>query len=542
MSNVADDCPEVAEMRQTWEMLEALMGGTREMREKGESLMPRFPNEDREAHQARIRTATLFPAYRRTVRVMAAKPFSKPVTLSDQVPQQLREWCDDIDLEGVNLHAFAAEMFEEGFYGLAAILVDVPRVSVPVGGTMTVAQQREAGLRPYLVRIKHDQLRGWRVEMRAGRPVFTMFRYCEEVTEPDGDFGTKEVEQIRVLTPGQWATYRKTKDTLGKEEWTLHEQGPRDIPNLGVVPIYGLREGFMDGDPPLEDLAYLNVKHWQSQSDQDTILHVARVPVLAVIGADNGQVGADGKPVPFKLTIGASSAVQLPKGADIRYVEHSGAAIGAGQASLDALEGQMIQAGAELLVRKPGTRTATEAAMDGDANRCDLQHMAQTFEDALDQALAIMAQVAKLPTGGNVTLYADYGASTLDGASAQLIQDWWQGGLISRDTAINELKRRGQLAEEVTAEDEAAKIAEEGPALGAMAEPAAPPQQDPQAQAADLLTKAISRHERHMNGTEPTSNASQMKMMDEMRRALALLTASPPPDNKGAMGGMDEAA
>jgi hypothetical protein len=485
MSNVADDCPEVAEMRETWEMLGALMGGTRKMRKAGEKLMPRFPNEDVKAHKARIDTATLFPAYRRTVRVMAGKPFSKPITLSENVPPQLRDWCDDIDLEGVNLHAFASEMFEESFFGLAAILVDVPRVSVAPGAVMTKAQQDAAGLRPYLVRIKHDQLRGWRVEMQAGRPVITMFRYSEKVSEPDGEFGAKEVEQIRVLTAGRWATYRKTKvSETAKEEWTLHEQGPREIPGLGVVPIYGLREGFMDGEPPLEDLAYLNVKHWQSQSDQDTILHVARVPVLAVIGADNGNTDASGKPVPFQLTIGASSAVQLPKGADIKYVEHTGAAIGAGQSALEALESQMIQAGAELLVKKPGTRTATESNNDAEANKCDLQRMAETFEDALDQALAIMAQVAKLPTGGNVTLFKDFGSGSLDSASAALVFEWWQGALISRETAINELKRRGQLTPEITAELEAVKIAEEGPSLGTMTEPAAPPQQDPQVQAA----------------------------------------------------------
>jgi hypothetical protein len=34
------------------------------------------------------------------------------------------------------------------------------------------------------------------------------------------------------------------------------------------------------------------------------------------------------------------------------------------------------------------------------------------------------------------------------------------------------------------------------------------------------LEKAIARHERHMNGTERTSESSQMKMMDEMKRAL----------------------
>jgi hypothetical protein len=50
---------------------------------------------------------------------------------------------------------------------------------------------------------------------------------------------------------------------------------------IPFVPLYGTRLAFMMGISPLRDVAYLNVKHWQSQSDQDTILHVARVPILA---------------------------------------------------------------------------------------------------------------------------------------------------------------------------------------------------------------------------------------------------------------------
>lgn len=43
------------------------------------------------------------------------------------------------------------------------------------------------------------------------------------------------------------------------------------------------------------------------------------------------------------------------------------------------------------------------------------------------------------------------------------------------------------------------------------------------------LRAAIARHERHMDGTEPTSDASQMKMMSEMKDALAELDAEKEP-------------
>jgi hypothetical protein len=211
----------------------------------------------------------------------------------------------------------------------------------------------------------------------------------------------------------------------------------------------------------LLDLAYLNVKHWQSQSDQDTILHVARVPILAITGADENT----------SLTLGASTAIRLPQGADMKFVEHTGHAIAAGEKSLESLQEQMIETGAELLVKRPGKRTATESANDAEANMSELQRIAEGFEDSLDQALQIVADYARLPSGGNVSLFKDYGAATMTDASATLIMDLALGGLISHETALTEFKRRGVLAMEVDPAVEAAEVAAQGPALGTMVNP-----------------------------------------------------------------------
>lgn len=43
-------------------------------------------------------------------------------------------------------------------------------------------------------------------------------------------------------------------------------------------------------------------------------------------------------------------------------------------------------------------------------------------------------------------------------------------------------------------------------------------------QAKKWLDIAIKRHERHMNGTEDTSDISQILMMDEMKNAMQALT------------------
>jgi hypothetical protein len=242
-----------------------------------------------------------------------------------------------------------------------------------------------------------------------------------------------------------------------EKNWVLDSSGTTSLTEIPFVPCYGVREGFMVGKPALLDLAYLNVKHWQSQSDQDTILTVARCPIIAIIGAEDET----------QMTVGASSAVKLPKDADMKYIEHSGAAITAGAESLHALEEQMVQTGAELLVQKPGARTATEDANDAEGNKSDLQRMAENYEDALDMALGFMAQFASLPKGGHVSLFSDFGASTLSDASATLIKDLQMAGLLSKETALKEIQRRGFLAADVVVEEELERIESDGPPLGA---------------------------------------------------------------------------
>lgn len=452
-------------------MLEALMGGTRKMRLMGETLLPKFPQEDPDGYKARLNLATLFPAYKRTISVMVGKPFSKALTFSESTPREIAGvtdkdgktiepgWADDIDNEGVSLHVFAAEMFRESFYGLAGILVEAPKPIATAGPVATVHEQKKAGIRPYFVRVMHQQILGWKSEKAAnGGRKLTQLRIKECVTRDDGAFGTVEVDRVRVLEPGMWFVYEEDKK---KGEWNVVEEGFSGLPDIPFVPLYGARKAFMNGECPLIDLAYMNVEHWQSKSDQQTILHVARVPVLFAKGFQSTD----------KIVIGASVAVQTESGtAELKYVEHTGACITAGERALTKLEEQMIQAGAELTVAKAsgGAQTATEDQNDAEGNKSDLQRQVENFEDSLNMALDFMCQYASLNRTAAVTLYKAFGEASLGTASATLIKDLMIAGKLSDETGISELQRRGELAPEINALDEAEKIAAQGPSLADM--------------------------------------------------------------------------
>lgn len=457
----------VKSMVKDWDVVRPLLSGTTGMRGAGSKLLPAWPHEDTQSYMGRLAVATLFPAYDRTVQTLTGKPFSKPIAIGEDVPDQIKEWLKDIDLQGRNLDTFASNVMESALaYGLSGILVDCPKGAVSANGTgvTTLADEQAAGIRPYFVSINAWQIVGWRSEYQPTQGwTLTQLRLLEEVEEDDGDYDTKIVKQVRVLTVGAWATYRKLNDDSTNNEWTLSEDGTTSLDKIPFVPVYGKRLAFMVGKPPLIELAHMNIKHWQSQSDQDTIMHVARVPILVALGVDDE--------VTFEVQVGASSCIKLPggPGVDLKYVEHSGKAIDAGEKSLEVLKDEMRQAGAELLVI--GRRmevTATQVASENELGTCALQRISQGLEDALDYALQFMADYAKLGEGGHVTLFDDFGVSALSDLSAQLLFQINQAGKLSDETFHSEMQRRGILSPDTEWEDEKALIDAQGPQMGAL--------------------------------------------------------------------------
>ncbi|MEI9746137.1 DUF4055 domain-containing protein, partial [Enterobacter ludwigii] len=116
-----------------------------------------------------------------------------------------------------------------------------------------------------------------------GRETITHLRFVEYVqkSDPENEFSEETIEQVRVLDIGRWRIYQeRQEETTGEKKWVLVEEGKTSLKKIPFVPVYGNKTGFMLATPPLAELAFMNVEHWQTKSDQQTILHVARVPIL----------------------------------------------------------------------------------------------------------------------------------------------------------------------------------------------------------------------------------------------------------------------
>lgn len=459
--------PAVSAMREDWAIVDALMGGTRAMRAAGVTFLPKWPAEEQESYDCRLKLSTLLPAYSETVKNMTGRVFADSIIVGDDVPEAIQKYAENIDRQGNNLQVWAQTWFRKGLsHGLCHVLVDYPKAE----GVVTRADEINAGLRPYAVLIRPEQVLGWIVDNVNGEQALSQFRYMEsvEIADPENEFATKVVEQIRVLEPGIWQIYQEGKDAAtGKKTWQLVDEGLTSLDQIPLATFYTARTGFLTAVPPLLELAHLNVKHWQSQSDQDNILHVARVPMLMVSGIDDES---------YQLKVGTSTATKLPTGGDMKWVEHTGKAIEAGRTSLQDLLDDMRIAGAKLLEKeKQVTKTATQAEEESAQEMSPLETMASQFEDAVDQVLQFFALWTGEKEGGHVEVKGNFEVDFDTTTTLPLLLNMTTAGKLSDESFYSEMQRRGVISEDVDWKVEKQRIDDQGPALGTLTDPLNPP-------------------------------------------------------------------
>ncbi len=126
-NEVAKTCAAYDGMHPGWKLPRTLMAGTRGMRSAGRMYLPQEPAESDKAYVNRLSRSTLFNAYKRTVGGITGKVFSKDIVLGDDVPEEMADWSEDVDLMGRNLANFSRDVFKDGLQtGLSYILVDMP--------------------------------------------------------------------------------------------------------------------------------------------------------------------------------------------------------------------------------------------------------------------------------------------------------------------------------------------------------------------------------------------------------------------------------
>lgn len=440
------------ELEECTQLTRDLWGGTRAMKLAGARWLPMEPKEQLLSYNNRLRRSILYNGYTRAVKSIAGKPFSKPASVSDAAEEQIARIEKDADRQGNNLTQFGKRFFECAIHnGMAHIFVDYPSA----GKNVTVQDQRERDIRPFFVKYAPLDVLYWETSIDAMGKVFLSEVWLREYVVTAG----KKLEKVRVLKPGQWEVYVK-QDSKNGVEYALENTGELTYDNGRSIPFftfYTNETGYLEAEPALEDLAWLNLAHWQSQSDQRNILRIARCGILFGSGLRDEDVERFKAVGPNTLWHSENPAAQL------KYTEHTGAAIAAGRQDLTDLEIKMEVLGFLPFVQRSGDETATAKAIDESKGTSDIQvwinDLEAFFMACFSAAYTWIGQ--EMPEDFKVDIFQDFALSGRSATDVVALNDMRKNRQLSMETHLREVRKRGVISDDIDIDAEVARIKDE---------------------------------------------------------------------------------
>ena len=412
-----------------WILIEDLLQGTYGMRRKHRRYLPQEPRELDESYDNRLARSVVPPYYQRLERMLAGMLTRKPVKLQD-VSDAIREQLFDVDLQGNDLNVWTYESARKLVrYGHIGCLVDAP----------------SNGGRPYWCTYTPRQILGYRTEQQDGAQRLTQLRLQETVLEadPDSQYGEKQIDQVRVLTPGQYQIHQRQDNG----EYEMIDNGPTSLAEIPFSVAYSNRIGFMESRPPLEDIAELNLKSYQVQSDLDNQLHISAVPMLAFFGFPTSAE---------EVSAGPGEALAFPADGRAEYIEPQGRSFDFQFKRLEQIQAQINELGlSAVLGQKLSAETASAKMIDRSQGDSTMMVIAQNVQDMIDNSLKFHAQfMGQQEAAGSCTVNRDFIGARLEPADVNALLQLYVAGTITKETLLMQLSDGEVLGDDFDVQQE----------------------------------------------------------------------------------------
>ena len=442
----------VLDMMKGWEIMKAVTLGTEYLRENSESFLPIEPREDYAAYLGRVNRAVFSPVTQRLVRAAAGLILRKPISLVGD-PYWTDVFAKDVDGCGSDLDEYARRLLICSLtYGQAHTLVDFPAPN----GARSLAEERELNRRPYWIEIDPSNIYGWRLDREVNYGRLIQIRIKERAVVPDGDFGEKVYDQIRVIEPGRYRVFRQVESakymnggfpypnafdaTDATSDYEQVESGSFSLGEIPLVTTYSGKTDTLTSKPPLLDIAYLNLAHFQRQADLIHSLHIASQPILVMEGWDDQTKD---------VAVSVNYAMATAPGNEIYYVEPAASAFQAQSDEIRELQMQMATLGISTLSQQKFVAESADARrLDRVDTNSMLSMVSMDIEQALQKSFNLAADYVGIEPP-EVKLSRDFDIDRLIGQDITALTALFGQGVLDRDE-FRQILVQGEILSEAT--------------------------------------------------------------------------------------------
>jgi hypothetical protein len=337
-------------------------------------------------------------------------------------------------------------------YGQAHTLVDFPAPN----GARSLAEERELNRRPYWIEIDPSNIYGWRLDREVNYGRLIQIRIKERAVVPDGDFGEKVYDQIRVIEPGRYRVFRQVESakymnggfpypnafdaTDATSDYEQVESGSFSLGEIPLVTTYSGKTDTLTSKPPLLDIAYLNLAHFQRQADLIHSLHIASQPILVMEGWDDQTKD---------VAVSVNYAMATAPGNKIYYVEPAASAFQAQSDEIRELQMQMATLGISTLSQQKFVAESADARrLDRVDTNSMLSMVSMDIEQALQKSFNLAADYVGIEPP-EVKLSRDFDIDRLIGQDITALTALFGQGVLDRDE-FRQILVQGEILSEAT--------------------------------------------------------------------------------------------
>jgi hypothetical protein len=454
--------PEVTRLTPSWQLVRDCVAGEIAVKAGKDKYLPRpNPTDKSAANKTRfeqyLARAIFYGVTGRTLHGLSGMVFSEPPAM--EYDTTLEPLVANADGFGETLAQQSKVALETVLsLGRAGLLVDFPKRDAPT----TRAELASGEVQPIIKLYQPEQIINWRTSGTGGKRHLTLLVLEEtsEVPEADG-FGLETVKKWRVfrraevngatvVTAEVWERKDQQHEPAQIEPPAVvadHNGRPFDAVPFVFLGVSGNTE--VPEDPPLYDLATINLGHYRNSADLEEACFLVGQPTPFVTGvtetwAKNILKG--------EIQIGSRAIIPLPSGGSAGLLQASPNQLL--KEAMDTKQQQMIALGARLVQEKAVQRTATEAGMERQTEVSVLASVAINVAAGYTLALDYAGRYVGATKKPLMELNTEFATSTMPTADrAQLLVEY-QGGLVTFDEARDNLRAAGVVWEDnVAAKD-----------------------------------------------------------------------------------------
>ena len=427
-----------------WSMIRDVLKGELSVKLKGQVYLPLQNFEkSQEAFDARyavyLEKAKFYNATARTLAGFVGQVFNKqPAQEFDPSLQYLK---DDPCGTGSNLEQLAkATLADVVSYGRCGLWVDFPTT----GGSYSLAEVNEGLVRPTITKYNPLNIINWKTIKKGAKTLLSLVVLREKVLVSTGDdeFVSRYDYHYRVLRLRDYGytvqVYTPWDSVVESQEITPLDYDGNPFDEIPFVFIGIKQNDYKVDEPPLYDMASLNIAHYRNSADYEEACFMVGQPTVWYAGLNEAWIE---NVLKGEFRLGSRGGLPLPSGGSAGILQVQSNTLC--KEAMDQKEAQMIALGARIVRESSVAKTATEVNSDKVSEVSTLASGARNTSAGLRKAFEFCQEF----TGTNVPvkfeLSTDFDMTSMTSQMLLAIVATWQAGLMVSEDVHDVFTRAG---------------------------------------------------------------------------------------------------